>query len=94
MALRAVHEDRNRQEVVANWEFAAGEDCARRDAELMRASFALPKVAGLEGIVIETAAARANRRAFGLRPADQTEGFAGVLIAHARNRRYRERPCG
>jgi hypothetical protein len=41
MALRAVHENRNRQEIVADGQFAAGENRAARDAELVIAGFAL-----------------------------------------------------
>ena len=42
MAFRAVHKDRNGKENVTNWHLAAGENGARRDAELVIASLALP----------------------------------------------------
>ena len=47
MSLRAIHEDRDGQEDVADWHFPACEDGAGRDAELVRASFAFPQLADL-----------------------------------------------
>ena len=50
MALRAVHEDRDGQQIVADRQLAAGEDRAGRDAELMRAGLALEDAARLVAV--------------------------------------------
>ena len=70
MTLRAVHENRDSKENIADRHLAAGEDRAGRDAELMRASLALPKLARLILIGGIALAARANGLAFGIGPAD------------------------
>lgn len=95
MALGAVDEDRDGEEVVADRELAAGEDGPGCDRELMRARLALVELAGLVGEGFSAGAARAYRLAVRVRPADQTEGVMGFLVRHAGNLRQRERAgCG
>ena len=50
MALRAVHEDRDCQQVVPDRHLAAGEDRPGRDGELVRATLAPEHLAGLVGV--------------------------------------------
>ena len=85
MALRAVDEDRDSQEVIANRALAAGEDRAGRDAELMVASLALEDWAGLEAVNAEATAIRASGLAVRGSPTDHAEGVAGFVVGHARN---------
>ena len=87
MALGAVDEDRDGQEIVADRQLAAGEDRPARDAELMVTAFAFEQRAGLVGIDAHAAAARANRLAVGVSPTDLPESVAGLLLGHARNLR-------
>jgi hypothetical protein len=70
MTFGPVHKDRDGKENVADGHFAAGEDGAGRDAELMRASLALPELARLILIGGVALAARAHRLAVGIGPAD------------------------
>ena len=83
LALRAVDEDRDGQEVVADRQFAAGEDRAGRDGELVRASLAAEHLAGLARCRYPSSRSgdRPARLCFG--PADQPEGFPCLLIRHA-----------
>jgi len=70
LPLGAVHEDRDRQKIGANRELAAGENSPGRNAELMRASLALPELARFVFVGRAAMAARANRLALGIGPAD------------------------
>lgn len=94
VALRAIREDGNRHEVVANRELAVGEDGPGRDRELAIASFAFEDRAGLVGVDGNAAAGRANRVAAGGSPTDFPEGAAGLVVAHTRDLRQRERASG
>jgi hypothetical protein len=80
-ALGAVDEDGDGQEIVANRELAAGENGARRDAELARAADALPNPAGLVGIESGRAAARAIGLAAIGSPADLNELGSSLMRA-------------
>jgi hypothetical protein len=71
MPFRAVHKDRDGQKIGADRKLAAGEDGAGRDAELMRARLAFPKLARLIFIGGAALAARANWLAFGIGPAQR-----------------------
>ena len=94
MALHAVYEDRDGQEIVANRELAAGEDRPARHAVLMVAALALEQRARLVGVGGAAAALRANRLAFGRGPTDLLEGVAGFVVGHARDLRQRKRASG
>ncbi len=83
MALHAVYEDRDGQEIVANRELAAGEDRPARHAILMVAALAFEQRARLIGVGGAATALRANRLAFGRGPTDLFEGVAGVVVGHA-----------
>jgi len=78
----AVHEDGDCQQVVADGEFATGEDRPGRDAELVRASLALPELPGPVAVEGRTAAARAVRGTSVVGPADQFERLESLLIGH------------
>ncbi len=80
MALCAVDENGDCQEVVPDWELAAGEDGAGRDAELVVTGFALEQFAGRVGVDGDTAATRAERRAVSGGPTDKFEGLVGFLV--------------
>ena len=90
MALNAVYEDRDGQEIVADRELAAREDRPARHAVLMVAALALKQRARLEGVGSAAAATRANRLAFGRGPTDLTEGVAGFVVGHPSNLREGE----
>lgn len=94
MALRAVHEDRDGQQNVADGHLAAGEDRAARDAKLMTAALALPELAGGDLVALDAAAAGANRFPARVAPADHAEGGMGFLVRHARDLRQIERAGG
>lgn len=87
MALRAVDENGDRQEIVANRELAAGEDRAGGHAVLVSAGFALEQRARLVSVGGDAAAVRAHRLAVGRGPADLTESLARLLFGHARDLR-------
>lgn len=83
VAFRAIYEDRYGHKNVADRHFAAGENRPGRDAELMRAAFALPELAGLVAVGGAALAAGANRLASRRGPADRLEGVMGLLFRHA-----------
>ena len=85
MALRAVHEDRNGEKISLDGQFTAGEDRARRGAELMVATLALEKGAGLEAIDAQAAASGAHRLAVRVGPADILESLPGFVGGHPGN---------
>lgn len=87
MTFRTVCENSNCEQVVADSKFPAGEDRAGRNAELVIAAFAFPKVASLIGIESEATAPGAVRLALGVGPSNALKGFAGLLIGHAGDRR-------
>lgn len=80
MALRAVDEDGDCQEVIADRKLTAGEDRARRDTELVIAALALEQLAGRVGVGGDAAAAGANGLALSRGPTDQFEGLVGFLV--------------
>jgi hypothetical protein len=80
MALRTVHENRDRQKIVADRKLAAGENRAARHAELVIAGLALEQLAGGVGVDGGAAAARANRLAVSGGPTNQLEGLIGFLV--------------
>lgn len=92
VALGAVHEDRNGEQIGADRQLAAGEDGPRRNGELVLTGLALPKLAGGDEAVGEAAAAGANRIAARVAPADHAEGVVGFLGGHAGDLRQGERP--
>jgi hypothetical protein len=83
MALGAIHEDRDRHQVVAHRQLAAGEDRAGRDAELVPAALALEDRPARVLVARHTAAARADglavvavQRSTETWPSPQTRGRA------------------
>jgi hypothetical protein len=80
MTFCAVHENRDSEKVVADRKLAAGENGARRDAELVIASLALEQLAGRVVIDGGAFAAGANRLAVSGSPANQLEGLVGFLV--------------
>ena len=93
MALGAVDEDRDCQEIVADGEFAAGEDRPGRDAELMLARLALEDRAGLVAVDrrgSRSAGKPARRRSS---PADQRKA-RGLPRRSCAQPRQRERAGG
>src|SRR5262249_33836593 len=87
MALRAVYENCDGKEDIADREFTAGKDGAGRDTKLMRARFAFPTLAGFVFVGSAALATRANRLAFGIGPTDKLKGVVGFLGRHAGNSR-------
>lgn len=92
MALRAVYEDRNRQEIIANGKLTAREDRAAGNAELVIAGLALEQLAGCVGVDGGAFAARANWSTIGGSLADQPERLISFLVGKARDFRQTERP--
>ena len=87
MALRAVHEDGDGEQIVANRELAARKDRPGRDRELVLTRLALEDGAALVAVDGEATTGRANRRAFSGGPTDLTEGVASLVVGHARDLR-------
>ncbi len=85
--LSGIHEDRDRQQIIANRQFAAGENRTGCDAELIPAIAALPEAPVGNRIVGGAVAARALRLAIVIGPPDCLEGGAGLILAHPGNRR-------
>ena len=85
MALGAVDEDSDCQEVIADRQLTAGEDGPACDGELMAARLALPKLASLVGLDGGTIATGANGLALGGGPADKPEGVEGFLVRKPSN---------
>lgn len=85
MPLCAVYKDRDRQEIVADRQLAAGKERPGRDAELMIARLAFPERARLEGVHGGAIATRADRSAIGSGPTNEPESVAGFLVRHARD---------
>ena len=79
-------EDRNRGEQVSERQLARGEDRPAGDAELVVTCNALELAAGRDVIGLDTAATRAHRLAFGIRPAHFAEQAVGGILAHTENR--------
>jgi len=92
MALGAVHEDGDRQQVVADRELAAREDRAGRETELSVAAFALEDRPARVLVARHAAALRADRLAIGGGPADRPERCPRLLLRHAGDGREGERP--
>ena len=90
MALRAVHEDGDGGEDIAERHFAAGEDRPAGHAEFMTASLALEARAGGEGVNVGATAPGAERRAVGRGPSDRLEGAERFRVRHAENLRQRQ----
>ena len=55
------------------------------DRELLFAGFAFPDRAAFQVVMLQAAALRANRLAFGLRPADRAESLLSGLVRHAQD---------
>ena len=83
-AFRSVRNDADRGEHIDERELAAREDRSRRNRELMRARLALELAAGGDVVGLAATAARANRLAVRLRPAQGAEfavsGFLARLV--------------
>ena len=74
IALGAVDEDRDSQEVIADRQLAAGEDGPARNGKLMAAGLALPQLASLVGVNSGAIATRANGLALRCGPANKPKG--------------------
>jgi len=82
IALGAVHEDGDGGQDVAQGKLAAGEDRPRGHAELVGAVSALEAAIVVQLIDGDGAAARANRCAFVVGPAQRLEGLEGLVVGH------------
>ena len=87
MTLRAVDEDRDCEQVVADRQLPAVKERAARYAELPGAAFATPDRAARVGIDLDRAAARAVGLAVVISPSDRHELRVRFLVAHARDGR-------
>src|SRR5260221_2827346 len=94
MALGAVDEDRDGEQVIADWSFPAGEDRATRNGELLVARLALPRSARGDRVHDQTATARAIRLPAVIRPADFAEFRMRFLIRQPRDLSEAQAPCG
>lgn len=80
MALRAVGEDGDGEQVRPDRQLAAGEDRAGRGRELMRAAFALVEAARLVAVGGDATASRAIGFAAVVSPADRLEAIVRLLV--------------
>ena len=87
MSLRAVDEDRDGKEVVADRALAILKDRPRRNRELIPASGAFPQFPRRVGIDPKATAFRAIGLAVIVSPADRDEPGERLLIRHARDGR-------
>ena len=83
MALHAVDEDGDGQQVIADGQLAAGEDGPRRDAELVLASLTLPDTASRIGVDRRAFTARAERLAAVVGPTDRLKLSVSLIVRHA-----------
>ena len=74
MALCAVYEDRDGEQIVPDREFAASEDRPGRDRELVRATTAPEHFPGFIGVAVEATATRTDGFALGVRTTDCPKG--------------------
>src|SRR5690606_28737712 len=80
-ALHRVGEDADRRHQIYERHLAAGEDRAGRNRELVRALTALELTTGADAVGIQTATARADRRAVRLMPAHALERLVSRFLA-------------
>jgi hypothetical protein len=83
LAFDFIAEDRNSGEIIANRPLPAGEDCSRRDAELLSAGFALPRPARRDPVDVHSTAFRAERDAAVIRESDLDEFRVRFLIGQS-----------
>lgn len=93
-ALHGVHEDGDGGAQVREGELPAGEDRARRDAELLAAAGALEATAGADVVVVQATAGGAHGLAIRQRPAKALEGLVGRVLAALVDRLEREGSSG
>ena len=87
-----VHKNGNRRQIVPDRQFAAGEDRARGNRELVVAAFAFPNLSRGVGVDRRAFAPRAVRStAVGGEP-DGDEPIVRFIISHAKDRAQGERP--
>jgi len=94
VALGAIGENRDGEQVVADRPLAVREDRPSRDRELMAAAFAFPHGAGRQFANVEATAARAIGRAAVVGPADALKRGRRLIVRHTRHGAQRERPGG
>ena len=94
MSLRAIRENRQREQMGADRQFPICEDRPRGHRELVSAGGAFPELAGRQGINLEASAFRTIRLSIVIGPTDRNELGMRFLIRHARNGAQRERPGG
>lgn len=87
-----VHEQADGSQQVDERKLSAGENCARRDAELVMTGRALEPTASRQVICLRTRAPRALRASIGIRPAQPAERLVGFIVAGLVNRLERQRP--
>lgn len=94
MALRAVGEDGDGEQIRPDRQLAAGEDRPGRDRELMIAALALEQAARLVAVNGDAAAARAIWLAAVIRPTDLLEAIVRFLVRKPSNPSEAQAPCG
>lgn len=83
--LDRVYEDRDRGQIIPNWQFATGEDCATCYRELMLALFALPPPMRRHGVDSRAITPRAERCAAIVRETDGLEASVRLIVTHPHN---------
>lgn len=89
-SFNSVHEQEDCGQKVHKGQLAAGEESARRDAELAMASLALELAARGDGVGFAAAALRAHSNAIGFRPAELADGLVSGLLTGFVNLAQRE----